>query len=45
MSPNEDRMERAVKEAGIPYMKIETYYSENDKGKLSTRISAFIEML
>lgn len=39
------RMERAVKEAGIPYMKIETDYSDNDKGQLSTRISAFIEML
>lgn len=39
------RMERAIREAGIPYMKIETDYSENDKGQLQTRIAAFIEML
>lgn len=39
------RMERSVKEAGLPYMKIETDYSDNDKGQLSTRINAFIEML
>jgi benzoyl-CoA reductase/2-hydroxyglutaryl-CoA dehydratase subunit BcrC/BadD/HgdB len=30
---------------GIPYMSIETDYSETDKGQLKTRIAAFIEML
>ena len=40
------RMERAIKdELGIPYMKIETDYSDNDKGQITTRINAFIEML
>lgn len=39
------RMEKAIKDMGIPYMKIETDYSDNDKGQLATRINAFIEML
>lgn len=40
------RMEDAVKrELGIPYLKIETDYSDNDVGQLLTRISAFIEIL
>ncbi len=32
-------------EKGIPYMSIETDYSQADEGQLKTRISAFIEML
>lgn len=32
-------------EKNIPYMNIETDYSETDKGQLKTRIAAFIEML
>lgn len=40
------QMEKGIKgDLGIPYMKIETDYSDNDKGQLATRISAFIEML
>lgn len=35
----------ANKDKGIPYMSIETDYSETDKGQLKTRIAAFIEML
>lgn len=31
--------------AGIPYMKLETDYSQSDAGQLETRIAAFIEML
>lgn len=38
-------MQRAVEEAGIPYMKLETDYSESDLGQLETRLAAFIEML
>ena len=34
-----------TKEKGIPYMAVETDYSQSDIGQLSTRISAFIEML
>lgn len=30
---------------GIPYMKLETDYSQSDAGQLETRIAAFIEML
>ncbi|SKC84304.1 double-cubane-cluster-containing anaerobic reductase [Maledivibacter halophilus] len=33
------------KEKNIPYMNIETDYSQNDIGQLSTRISAFLEMI
>ncbi|MCF6462601.1 MAG: 2-hydroxyacyl-CoA dehydratase [Epulopiscium sp.] len=32
-------------EKKIPYMSIETDYSETDKGQLQTRIAAFLEML
>lgn len=38
-------MGRKMKENGIPYMKLETDYSTADKGQISTRIGAFIEML
>lgn len=34
-----------VKGMGMPYMKIETDYSEADKGQLNTRIAAFMEMI
>ena len=34
-----------TKEKGIPYMAIETDYSQSDIGQVKTRISAFIEML
>lgn len=30
---------------GVPYMKIETDYSESDSGQIETRIAAFLEML
>lgn len=38
-------MQRTMEDAGIPYMKLETDYSESDIGQLETRLSAFIEML
>ena len=38
-------MERAVEDADIPYMKIETDYSQGDVGQIETRIAAFIETL
>lgn len=38
-------VERAVKEAGIPVLGIETDYTDQDAGQLRTRIGAFIEML
>jgi len=34
---------RALKEEGIPGLKIETDYSEEDTGQLRTRIEAFLE--
>lgn len=34
-----------VKEKGKPYINIETDYSQSDIGQLSTRLTAFIEML
>ncbi len=39
------KMERAVREMGIPFMKLETDYSTTDSGQIETRIAAFIEML
>ncbi len=38
-------MQRAVEDAGVPYMKVEVDYSEADMGQLETRLAAFIEML
>lgn len=32
-------------EKGIPYINVETDYSQSDIGQLNTRIAAFIEML
>lgn len=39
------RVQRMVEECGIPYLKLETDYSESDTGQIATRIAAFIEML
>ena len=38
------RVQRAYKQAGVPYMKLETDYSTNDAGQVET-LGAFIEML
>ena len=38
-------VERALKEAGIPVLGIETDYTDTDAQQLKTRIGAFIEML
>lgn len=38
-------VKRHCNEKGIPYMEIETGYSHADKAQLSTRITAFLEML
>src|SRR3712207_140563 len=39
------KVSRAVEEHGVPYLKLETDYSQSDKGQMETRIAAFIEML
>ena len=38
-------VEKALKEAGIPVLGIETDYVDSDAEQLRTRISAFLEML
>jgi benzoyl-CoA reductase/2-hydroxyglutaryl-CoA dehydratase subunit BcrC/BadD/HgdB len=38
-------IEKAVQDAGLPALRIETDYSMEDVGQLSTRVEAFIEML
>ena len=38
-------LEKAAKEAGIPYMHISTDYSNEDAGQLTTRVEAFVEMI
>lgn len=32
-------------EKGLPYINVETDYSQSDIGQLNTRVAAFIEML
>lgn len=39
------KVERALKEAGIPVLGIETDYTDQDAAQLRTRIGAFLEML
>lgn len=39
------KMEKALKEAGIPLIMIETDYSAEDSGQIKTRIEAFLEMI
>ncbi|MGM9662752.1 MAG: double-cubane-cluster-containing anaerobic reductase [Oscillospiraceae bacterium] len=39
------QVEKALQEAGIPVLGIETDYDDGDSGQLRTRIEAFIEML
>lgn len=39
------KVERALQEAGIPVMRIESDFSDEDTGQLQTRIQAFLEML
>lgn len=38
-------VEKALKEAGIPIINIETDYSTEDAGQIKTRVEAFLEML
>jgi len=38
-------VEKTAQDAGIPIMKIETDYSAEDMGQLSTRVEAFLEMI
>jgi benzoyl-CoA reductase/2-hydroxyglutaryl-CoA dehydratase subunit BcrC/BadD/HgdB len=38
-------VERALKDAGVPVLKIETDYSMEDTGQLSTRVEAFVETI
>lgn len=40
-----DSVEKAVRGAGIPTLGIDTDYSAEDVGQLSTRVEAFLEML
>lgn len=39
------QIEKSIKERNIPFLKIETDYSQEDKGQIKTRIEAFSEML
>ncbi|MFA5844543.1 MAG: double-cubane-cluster-containing anaerobic reductase [Coriobacteriia bacterium] len=38
-------VERAAKDAGIPVLRVDTDYSTEDAGQLSTRVEAFLELL
>jgi benzoyl-CoA reductase/2-hydroxyglutaryl-CoA dehydratase subunit BcrC/BadD/HgdB len=39
------KVERALAEEGIPLLRIETDYGDEDTGQLRTRIGAFLEMI
>lgn len=39
------KVERELKEAGIPVMRVETDYSQEDVGQLRTRVEAFLELV
>lgn len=39
------RVKRVVERADIPYLRLETDYSQADTGQISTRVEAFLEML
>jgi len=39
------KVEREIEDMGIPILKIETDYSQEDVGQLKTRIQAFLEMI
>ncbi|MBQ0059731.1 MAG: 2-hydroxyacyl-CoA dehydratase [Lachnospiraceae bacterium] len=39
------QVRKLSEELGIPYLSVETDYSHSDQGQLTTRLSAFIEML
>lgn len=39
------KVEKALQEAGVPVIKIESDFSDEDAGQLQTRIQAFLEML
>lgn len=39
------KMERALKEAGIPVIKIESDYGDEDAGQIKTRVEAFMEQV
>jgi benzoyl-CoA reductase/2-hydroxyglutaryl-CoA dehydratase subunit BcrC/BadD/HgdB len=38
-------VDKAAKDAGVPLLKIDTDYSAEDMGQLSTRVEAFLEMI
>lgn len=40
-----NRVEKELREHGIPLLKIETDYGQEDTGQLKTRIEAFLEMI
>ena len=39
------RVQQACEEAGLPYLKLETDYSQGDAGQIDTRIAAFLETI
>ena len=39
------KVEQTLEDIGIPILKIETDYSQEDMGQLKTRIQAFLEMV
>ncbi|MEM2135258.1 MAG: 2-hydroxyacyl-CoA dehydratase family protein, partial [Candidatus Jordarchaeaceae archaeon] len=39
------KIEKALKQVNIPMLIVETDYSDEDTGQLTTRVEAFLEML
>jgi benzoyl-CoA reductase/2-hydroxyglutaryl-CoA dehydratase subunit BcrC/BadD/HgdB len=39
------KVEKTLEKAGIPLLRVETDYSDEDAGQLRTRVDAFLEMI
>ncbi len=40
-----EHVRRRMEAEGIPYLKLETDYSQGDTGQVETRLGAFLEMV
>ena len=38
-------MKKAVEDSGVPFLYIETDYSQGDAGQIATRVQEFLEMI
>ena len=39
------KVKKAVEDSGVPFLYVETDYSQGDAGQIATRVQAFLEMI